>query len=135
MALTMHLKQITTCLFFGYLVLLLNLGSSLHHAHFFGLHHHQGPDSVVSDDSATGHQCCGCHRHCHSPTEASNPSGSIHSDHDCAFCNFFDQYHVTLDVIEYQSRVCAIEFQRPRRPVLVDAALLIANARGPPSKA
>lgn len=135
MALPMHFKQILNCLFFGYLVLLLNLGSSLHHAHFFGLHVHHGTTSATDPDIVGEQYSCCCHGHSHFATPSSGQSGSIHANHDCAFCKFFDQYHVTIDAFDFQQRVRAIEFQPLRKTIFVFAAILNPNARGPPSAA
>ncbi len=62
----MFSSKVKTCFLLGYLVLLLNLGQSLHHADFLGLHH--------QSESAEIHSCC-CHSHVH--TESSSSSDSL----------------------------------------------------------
>ena len=89
----MQRKQLLICLLTGYLVLLLNFGDSLHRMSCFGLHHH-----AVANGPFSHHASCHCHL---APTsDNSEQSDSVNSDHDCAFCKFFDQYHGTPNETE-----------------------------------
>ena len=124
----MRFKQILTCLFFGYLVLLLNLGQSLHRVHCLGLHSNDGVQSAAC------HSCC-CREHFHLPIETANQPFSVNSDHDCAFCKFFDQCHVTIDVTNYEDSELADQLRQPRKPLFVFVPLLTPCARGPPAAA
>jgi len=122
----MRFKQLLICFFIGYLVLLLNLGASLHRAHIFGLHSHG------SDTGQCHHSTC-CHGHAHSPPVDSKTSQSFNSDHDCAFCKFFDQYQVTVKVFDHREASAVAQLLPLQKPIGVFATLLIATARGPPA--
>ena len=89
--------------FLLYLVLFLNLGDSVHHSPFFGLHSHDS-------EGRNGYSfcSCGCHQHSteHSHADHQDPTNHL-ADSDfgsslaCPFCKFFDEYNVTLDVFEF----------------------------------
>lgn len=117
-------KQSTICLFIGYLGLLLNLGPSVHHAHFFGLHQH-GDVANTSCDS-----CC---FHAHLPTESVPQADYAGADHDCSFCKFFDQYHVIVDRIEHQEESRIALVREWNKPSDLCTLSLIPLARGPPA--
>ena len=108
----------------GYLGLLLNLGESLHHAEIFG-HHANG------FGSACCHCCCG-----HTTTEDSEQDvPSVSPDHDCAFCKFFAQYHVTTSQVELPEQVNSTMFRCWNKPNEMHAVILVPLARGPPAVA
>ena len=131
-----------------YWVLLVNLGPSLHRAHFFGLHCDHCSDSCSHEDhcNADGHchasmspeelqqhlSCC----HNSSPPvshEASDDSGSVNSHHDCAFCRFFGQYHVVFSVYTVEVSSVPAELCYLQQDSLVDPVALDPIARGPPT--
>lgn len=120
----MQYKQTKTWFFIVYLGLLLNLGPSLHHADFFGLHGH----SVVSSCS-----CCPAHT---IPCSNDSPDGATvkgTAEHDCAFCKFFDQYHVIVDAVDVYESSAFAALLVAQRPVDADSASFIPVARGPPA--
>ena len=119
-------------LFLGYLALLFNLGPSLHHADFFGLHCTGSccQNSFFQDEASC---CCGhdhshgSHHHEHSSDSSGDSSGDSSdcfedgisaanhgcdsSCEDCAFCKFFDQFNVVSENFEFvltQSPVCSL---------------------------
>ena len=113
-------------LLLGYLVLLLNLGPSLHQADFFGLHCGGACCSQTSFSDAEVSSCC-CHAgHSHSDQSSHCPSDSDDSDQDgisaashdcgsscedCVFCKFFDQFNVVTESFRFvvtQSPVCSL---------------------------
>jgi hypothetical protein len=126
----MYLKQFSIGLLLGYLVLLLNLGPSLHRAHIFGLH--------AAQLGSSGHtsSCCG---HCHSSPShphghsAAEESQQAHDDHDCAFCKFFDQYHVVRSVPFAWQSLGQMSLQDCLKPSALRAESFSPIARGPPS--
>ena len=122
----MRIKQLSICFFLGYLVLLLNLGSSLHRAHFFGLHSHSG--SSLCD---LHHFSC-CDGSGHSDSEPLQGERTLHTEHDCGLCKFFDQYNVTTDLADHQLIVSAGPIYKANRLPGVFTPLLIQGARGPP---
>ena len=120
----MRRKQLTICFFIGYLGLLLNLGPSLHYADFLGLHCHCSHSTISNCSSC-------CDGHC--PTKTLAESYAIGADHDCAFCKFFDQFHVTLTVYEEPDSSLIIQACSSVRPISAVRACLVPTARGPPS--
>lgn len=128
--LTVRNKQTKIWFFIAYLGLLVNLGPSLHHADFFGFHSHS--------HSRLG--CCCCHAH--PPAEnrdhasdSTNESSSPHfrlADHDCAFCKFFDQYHVIAGSGDTPQRSTFAKFFTVERLADARSASLVPVARGPP---
>lgn len=134
-------KQTKICFFVAYLGLLLNLGPSLHHLDLFGFHTHCGSISCSHhhDDSSHHHADSHCsHSFCdHShPQPKSSESLTVRSgsaDHDCPFCDFFDQYHVIVEPVEtvpfYQFALVPVT-ERPSDVCLVNFNPV---ARGPPA--
>jgi hypothetical protein len=120
----MRFKQLIACFFIGYLGLLLNLGPSLHRAHFFGLHSHGVVDSTES---------CSCGGHSHSTSEVPGQSQSVHSEHECVFCKFFDQFHVTVVPYDHVDSTRIGQLVQPVRPAAIVAASFFPTARGPPA--
>ena len=137
-------SKLTSWLFLGYLVLLLNFGPSLHHAPIFGLHGHHHNHS--GDFGA--HSSCCCQNHFHQDTlipslapEAPSTDLEFSADafnnarqtnHSCAFCKFFDEYNVVVasfecDVIESPFSLFVAEHADS-----VSAQLVPNIARGPP---
>ena len=123
-------KQTKIWFFIVYLGLLINLGPSLHHADFLGLHVHS---SSVSS--------CGC-CHSHSGSHSHHHSGSSNeltangsAEHDCALCKFFDQYHVIVDAVDFQECSALAVLMVAERPAEQYSASFIPVARGPPATA
>lgn len=97
-------------LLLGYLVLLFNLGPSVHHADFFGLHCDDAACCASTSEATPFSSCCCCHAgHSHGGDSTHSHEGSRHDDEaglssasdgcgtpcdGCAFCNFFDQFNV-----------------------------------------
>ena len=121
----MQYFQSTIRLLLIYLVLLLNLGPSLHRAEFFGLHSEPGVPSS---------SCSCCHHFSHGDSESDTGHVPIvHAEHDCSFCKFFDQFHVvdtTFQLAEFSSQVELLAEIRPTIPVFTVSA---CQARGPPA--
>lgn len=116
--------SIKTWFLLSYLVLLLNLGPSLHRAHFFGLHH---PAGDFADASGVNHCCCHSHGH-----HDSGAGEGIHAVHDCAFCKFFDQYNVVVLSFQFaclETPACALTLEVPEGAV---SDPVPTAARGPP---
>lgn len=118
-------KRSQIWLLVGYLGLLLNLGESLHHADIFGLHGN-GWASVCC------HCCC---EHSTTPEDSERDVQSLSPDHDCAFCKFFAQYHVTAAHVELPERSGFAKFQFWDKPYQSHAVILVPLARGPPAVA
>ena len=130
-------------LLLGYLALLFNLGPSLHHADFFGLHCHDAgccSTSVSQDDASS---CCCVHSHDQHSTENSSDGieveiaaaneGCNSSCEDCAFCKFFDQYNVvseSFDFVLTQSPVCSLVVSSQGTAF---CEFVPKSARGPPA--
>jgi len=108
----------------GYLGLLLNLGESLHHAEIFGLHVHGSASA-----------CCCCCDHCSPSHDLESGSKSVSSDHDCSFCKFFAQYHVTAAQVELPEKSGFTLFHTWDNPDQMYAVVLVPLARGPPAVA
>ena len=116
-------KQFGVWLLLGYLVLLLNLGHSMHRAiipHF----HQDASDSVVVQSG------CSCCLHS-SPVD---PSESVvYANLDCSICKFFQNYHVTICSA---SIITACETHRHQEVIAQTDpmnALIPHVARGPPA--
>ncbi len=117
----MRQKHYQIWLLVGYLGLLLNLGESLHHADIFGLH--------VSDSASVCCHCCCGHSTSH---DSSSDAQSLNPDHDCAFCKFFAQYHVTAAQVETPDKAEVTAFHFCYEPAQSHTVTLVALARGPP---
>jgi hypothetical protein len=124
--LKMQFKQSFNWFLLSFLVLLLNFGPSLHRAHFFGLHTHP------ADDQTCSHSSC-CLGHDHSTEVPGIQSEAMDSHHDCAFCKFFDQYHVVSLQILYMQEVNPAVLNGCLEPSVVLAGRLNPSARGPPT--
>ena len=121
----MQYQQTKTWFFIVYLGLLINLGPSLHHADFLGLHQHSSGSSC---------SCC-CHSHA-VPCSTDSPDGATvkgTAEHDCAFCKFFDQYHVIVDAVDICENSAFAMLLVAQWPVDVCLASFIPVARGPPA--
>lgn len=116
----------------GYLILLLNLGPSLHHAHFFGFH-------TGCSAETDAHACCGHCQAMESPAgdqnvPIGNPGSPVFGDsHSCAYCKFLDQCHISASAVAVSlvSALVALApaFDEQASPVY----LVYSSARGPPS--
>ena len=108
-------KQTKIWFFIVYLGLLINLGPSLHHADFLGLHVHSS--SVSSCGCCHSHS--GSHSHHHSDSSGELAANSS-AEHDCALCKFFDQYHVIVDVVDFQecSAFAAVSYTHLTLPTI-----------------
>lgn len=130
----MHICRPIIQLFLVYLVLLWNLGPSLHHADWLGFHVHPGAGCAQTADSHSHVSTCGCCCHSHSlPDKESGETGSIGADHVCGFCQFFKQFNVVF---------CAVDEPMANTPALmrdvffvefVTADSIRLVARGPPA--
>ena len=123
----------TTRPFLIYLILLWNLGPSLHHADCFGIHIHTGHSHQshhqIADDEA-GCGCC-CH-HGHSTPTQEGGSQFVVADQDCGFCHFFDQFNFvdfSFEELKANSPAQMRDFFWVA-PVVADSIRLVA--RGPP---
>lgn len=124
----------------GYLVLLLSLGPSLHHADFLGLHHQVSSTQSGDTEEDSHHGPCCCHSHLHGLVTASSEKsneqtfveGGAEQQHRCAFCDFFDEYQIvpasqTAAPIEAPA---AWDVDEIHNSVVSNSILL--KARGPP---
>ncbi len=139
----------------GYLVLFLNLGPSLHRAHFFGLHCDSGVcgDSIACLEETDSESkvpligvgstsCCGtAHRliNCSggSPTDHAVPEGSpghlvITTDHDCPVCRFFDTYNVVVDQFELPTDIAPVFSLAFELRSCEISKVILLQSRGPP---
>ena len=125
----MQLSKLTTWFVAGYLVLLLNLGPSLHRAEFLGLH-------GCCDSHHSVHrveQSCGCCAHNATetpPFDGDQASWSPH--HDCSFCKFFDQFHVVIATFMIEPEVNQSPVDTLIKPNVSPALSFQPLARGPP---
>lgn len=142
----------------GYLVLLLNLGPSLHRAQFFGLHSHGGSCCHHHGDLQTTHGHASddhlkhshCHDHAHHDCSAGSAlvalqslstqslassglsDGTDAAAHDCLFCKFFEHYQATPVSIELPTCVSPFLFMLAECQSSVHRLAVLAIARGPP---
>jgi hypothetical protein len=126
----MHRKRSISCFLFGYLVLLLNFGPSLHRADFLGLH--SSAPVQVGEELTRSSCCCDCHSHSAPVGDGSTGSLVVGSDHDCAFCRFFDQFHAAVavfDEAEVETSASLLSLCEPDEAIKV---CFVATARGPP---
>ena len=117
----MNSNRLPTWVLLGYLILLWNLGPSVHRAHFFGLHAH----------SANGHSAhaCGC---CHSHDSSDESEDHVTADHDCALCDFFDQLQATSTSLALSPVATPVFAHRSVAHELSLATRISHAARGPP---
>ena len=141
LALSMRNKQSLICFLLGYLVLLWNLGPSLHRADIFGFHSHAHANAGDSFDFTAAQRVSCCHCHCHSHSkprhtddqESDAPRSFIDAHHDCPFCQFFDQLHVMIshaELTEAKSSVFLVEAVDLLR---IETGHISPSARGPPA--
>ena len=123
----MHKHPTKNWLFLIYLVLLINLGPSLHHADFFGLHCNDACCSPTSFSESKVSSCCCCtaaHSHGDHGSHSHGSSGESNEFQitaavddfgacceDCVFCKFFDQFNVVAESFRFvliQSPVCSL---------------------------
>ena len=131
-----------------YLVLFLNLGPSLHRAHFFGIHTHcqcdaNGCESDTCDtyslDSDSGAMCLHCAEHIHQ-TEHVDLTKHVstpdwRSSHgQCSVCKFFDNYFVTLVTFEQPLAQSPNLFHHAAVCPSAYSHVICAIARGPPHR-
>ena len=131
---TMNSNPIKTWFLGSYLLVLLNFGPSLHHLPALGFH---------GVHPAASHCCCACG--CSSSedwelfprqknTQGKDVSGFLVDDSGCAFCKFFDDFHVAVALsvevtAEHSLSVfVAWDESRPIRDVG------LCCARGPPTE-
>jgi hypothetical protein len=125
----MQFAKQKTCFLLLYLVLLLNLGPSLHHADFFGIH---PPHHPTSADSTS--VCC-VHAHRHGPANDLNSAEvdeRAYAGHDCSICKFFDQYHVLEVRFPRLPSHALVTANRCPQPTVPTAEASQPHARGPP---
>ena len=139
LALSMRKKQSLICFLLGYLVLLWNLGPSLHRADIFGFHSHAHANAGDSFDFAAAQRgsCCHCHSHSkprHTDDQESDaPRSFIDAHHDCPFCQFFDQLHVMISHAELTEAKSSVFLVEAVDLVRIETAHLSPSARGPPA--
>lgn len=121
----MRRSRIPIWMLLTYLVLFLNFGPSWHRADIFGLHN----EPAAHQDVACVH-VCSCQHHFADASQSSD--ATVTSNHECAFCKFFDQYTVVLH---------SFNFSHVEEPVHVSRIEIVQNsvscpvrtvARGPP---
>ena len=118
-------KQISWLLA-GYLVLLLNLGPSVHRAQCLGLHHQAG-------EVAEHASCCSCSSPYLSKAGNHSPEASRwSSSHECDWCKFFDQLHVLNEGISVDLRSNEVPFVAFSKLGPEESPAVASQARGPP---
>lgn len=125
-----------TWLLSAYLVLLLNLGPSLHRADILGYHSQGCCASEDFTSSKANINSCHCCQHAESPQQTF-PGQQITLEkpgqHDCPFCKFFDQYHVVLVQIELPQPTTKSFVRTCPRLFEPNRLFLQPTARGPPA--
>lgn len=142
----MQYKQAKIYLFVAYLGLLLNLGPSLHYLECLGFHTHGGESSNCCHVHHSNDDTCGqshtndsvAHYHCcHDPVARQSHEelsvGGNGDGHDCVFCQFFDQYHVTVAAWDALVIIGASSHHAIERPWDIRSAIFTPVARGPPA--
>ena len=114
----MFLRQLKIVLLLAYLVLFWNLAPAAHHADLFGLHANHGQSESVAC-------CCGTHHH-------PDSSGSVVPFHDCAFCKFFDQFNVVIEIEESVVEAAPVFLATLLSPPIHNVQAYSPTARGPP---
>ena len=133
----MRFSKLKNLLLLAYLLPLLCLGQSLHHADFIGLHHHHVAEQAV-DDSECGDSApvCSCQMHQLRKRDGSLPQFSEKSeiaDEHCALCQFFDDYHVVVACFEvgfFEDILFLPNCEVSANPV---TRVVSSVARGPPA--
>ncbi len=128
----MRHRSLKIYLFAGYLVLLLNLGPSLHKSHFFGLHSHE---AATTESGISQSCCCTTNDDSSLPQHSREPapqSESVGSYHDCSLCKFFDQYNVIAYAPEFSVLKRKIQFHSIEFPHRAFSEAIAVVARGPP---
>ena len=127
----MIFKQRLTWFFLAYLVLFLNLGSSIHRADFFGIHHSfHSPDSVVP---VVPFGCGCCHHH---PADGVNGLESdvrCFSDHDCSICEFFAKFNVIFDDFRFGIESKSVSEYTSLEDSIAERISVSPFPRGPPT--
>ena len=139
-----YLKS-TTWLLLLYWIPLMNLGPSLHHADFFGLH-----------SSCCVSTCCGSHGHshesdhdhdhdhasascCQKPSskddriQSSRLDSATGTDGECQFCNFFEKYNVVFSSFQFTVPSVPANHFFVQSDVFPSRDVIVATARGPPA--
>lgn len=149
-----HLK---TWILLVYLVLLWNLGPSVHRAHFFGFHSHCHDAScesvschgdsndgvyVTKRDDSNSHRsdsCNTCGLHAHAEIEnvdsdsAKQSECGTHAPHDqCSVCKFFDEFNLVVSAVEQPIDAVPCVFYQVLHTHGFHSQPLVATARGPP---
>ena len=97
-----------------YLVLFLNFGPSFHRADLFGVHDEGGASTCV----------------CSATTDSAD--GAIQSEHDCAFCRYFDLLQIDITEVPQWTQESFVTSYEFRTETLIQAGSISPHARGPP---
>jgi hypothetical protein len=130
----MQRKQFLICFLLGYLVLLWNFGPSFHRADFFGFNlcaASAASHNSFAFDLAEYSGCC-CHGSCHTSPDGPEQSLNLIADHDCAFCDFFDQFNLTVGDCDQPATPAFATFLGNCEMQSIDKDFFTATARGPP---
>lgn len=111
----------------GYLVLLLNVGPSLHRSHVLDYH-----DDTCCVVPQVEDDCCGCQSHFDESNELLAES-SVEKTCDCPFCKFFDQFHVVPALPPEEIFVRANRMEVFVGSTATSLLFVQPHARGPPS--
>ena len=152
----MRRNRLKTWFVLGYMVLLLNLGPSVHRAHFFGFHchsHHSSCNAV--SHLAFTHDCCShggnvhidghgkgasdnsCDHFCgdaDTSTQSHQLVAGKATHDDCPLCKFFDQYNVTIVQQPSPFLTAPFLFCQPLSCPTEQSQIIAAIARGPPTR-
>lgn len=122
----MHIDKLKSWFLLAFAVLFWNLGPSMHHVDFFGLH-----SSTLAGSS---HCCCCCS---HSiAVDSDDVSTKLDEQHEqpshCWLCDFFDQFHLMIEDGGATHEVQFVVFVEPQLEKICDYETISPQARGPP---
>ena len=119
----MHADKLKSWFLLAFVVLFWNLGPSMHHLDFFGLH---------SSNPEVTSQCSCCCSHS-IPVDSDGDSPILNKQHGhCWLCDFFDQFHLMIDNGTDTHAVQFFVFVEPQFEMICDYETISPQARGPP---
>ena len=123
----MHIDKLKSWFLLAFVVLFWNLGPSMHHVDFFGLH--------SSNPESTSHCSCCCCAHSiaiDSDDEAPKLVEQNEQHGHCWLCDFFDQFHLMIENGTDTHEVQFFVFVEPQFEKICDYEAISPQARGPP---
>jgi hypothetical protein len=122
----MYIDKLKSWFLLAFVVLFWNLGPSMHHVDFLGLH-----SSILG--SSPHCSCCCSHS---VPVDSDDESTKLVEQHKqpghCWLCDFFDQFHLMIENGTDSHELQFVVFVEPQSEKICDYESVSAQARGPP---